>query len=103
MSRPLADLVRMASSYASEFDNNSSRTHTVIDVEAGGRTGRLYAIARAMTDADLDMASARIVTDAQRIRDSFYVSMNGAKIEEKESRVRIRDGIRSAIHQHSVL
>ncbi len=27
--------------------------------------------------------TARIVTDARRVRDSFYVTMNGGKIEEK--------------------
>lgn len=83
------------------FDNQSSGTHTVIDLETGDRTGLLYDIARAMTGVGLDIASARIVTDARRVRDSFYVTLNkvkiGAAMEEQ-----VRDALHAAIHPRPV-
>jgi [protein-PII] uridylyltransferase len=81
-----------------KFDNGSSRDHTVIDVETGDRTGLLYDIARAMADAGLDIATARIVTDARRVRDSFYVIMDGGKIEDETTQAAIREAIHDAIH-----
>lgn len=83
------------------FDNQSSGTHTVIDLETGDRTGLLYDIARAMTGLGLDIASARIVTDARRVRDSFYVTLNddkiGADMEEA-----VRATLHAAIHPRPV-
>jgi len=81
-----------------EFDNKSSRKFTVIDVETGDRTGLLYDVTRAMASAGLDISSARIVTDARHVRDSFYVTRYGAKIETAELQAVVRDGIYDAIH-----
>jgi [protein-PII] uridylyltransferase len=81
-----------------DFDNDSSATHTVIDVQSGDRTGILYSMAKAIAECGLDIANARIVTDAQRVRDSFYVTMQGAKIEDKETQAHIAEAIRHAIH-----
>lgn len=80
------------------FDNESSRSHTVLDIESGDRTGLLYEISRAMTACGLDIASARIVTDARRVRDSFYITLNDAKIEDKESQAAIEETLRGALH-----
>lgn len=84
------------------FDNESSRTHTVIDIETGDRTGLLYDITQAIAGAGLDIATARIVTDARRIRDSFYVTLNGKKIESMETQAAIRDSLQAAIHPRNV-
>ncbi len=85
-----------------EFDNDSSRGHTIIDIESGDRTGLLYDITRAMTELGLDIATARIVTDARRVRDSFYVTQNNRKIDDEEVLASIRDGILHAIHPRAV-
>jgi len=79
------------------FDNAASRTDTVIDIEAGDRTGLLYDMVRALTDLGVDFMSARIVTDARRARDAFYVRMNGHKIENESQQVDIREGLAQAI------
>lgn len=84
------------------FDNESSRTHTVIDIETGDRTGLLYDITRAEADAGLDIATARIVTDARRVRDSFYVTLNGHKIEDPQLQSDIRDTLHNAIHPRTL-
>ena len=81
-----------------EFDNSSSRNHTIIDIETGDRTGLLYDITRAMSETGLDIVTARIVTDARRVRDSFYVTRNNGKIEDPETQAAIREMIHCAIH-----
>lgn len=86
-----------------EFDNHSSRTHTVVDVETGDRTGLLYDIARAMARAGLDIATARIVTDARRVRDSFYVQLSGNRIEDSRAQEMVRDAIHQAIHPRAAV
>jgi [protein-PII] uridylyltransferase len=85
-----------------EFDNASSRGHTIVDIETGDRTGLLYDITRAMSDFGLDISTARIVTDARRVRDSFYVTQDHRKIEDAAILAAIRDGIHHAIHPRSV-
>lgn len=80
------------------FDNNSSRRHTIIDIETGDRTGLLYDITRAMSETGLDIVTARIVTDAHRVRDSFYVTQEQRKIEDEEVMAAVREAIHSAIH-----
>jgi len=80
------------------FDNESSRTYTVIDIETGDRTGLLYDITRAMTEAGLDIAAARIVTDARRVRDSFYVTMSSDPITGEEIQEDIRRIVHNGIH-----
>ncbi|MBX7257074.1 MAG: [protein-PII] uridylyltransferase [Candidatus Hydrogenedentes bacterium] len=86
-----------------EFDNSSSRNHTIIDIETGDRTGLLYDITRAMSEAGLDIVTARIVTDARRVRDSFYVTRNTSKIEDEETQAAIREMIHSAIHPRAAV
>ncbi len=84
------------------FDNESSRTHTVIDIETGDRTGLLYDITQAMAAAGLDISAARIVTDARRVRDSFYVTLDRRKIWEQEKQAQIRDELHNAIHPRTL-
>jgi [protein-PII] uridylyltransferase len=84
------------------FDNDSSRTHTVIDVETGDRTGLLYDITRAMASAGLDISTARIVTDARRVRDSFYVTLDHRKIWDNEKQAQIREVLHNAIHPRTL-
>lgn len=84
-----------------EFDNNSSRTHTVVDIETGDRTGLLYDITNAIAGAGLDIAAARIVTDARRVRDSFYVTAEGQKLEQAQEPVRRL--LHDAIHPRAAL
>lgn len=84
------------------YDNTSSRSHTVVDIETGDRTGLLYDITRALADLGLDIATARIVTDARRVRDSFYVTLDGQKVEDEETQARIREALHNAIHPRAV-
>ncbi len=84
------------------FDNDASRTHTVVDIEGGDRTGLLYDVSRTMTRHGLDIASARIVTDARRVRDSFYVTLDRMKLEDKPLQAEIVEALKEAIHPRPV-
>jgi len=83
------------------FDNNSSSTHTVVDIETGDRTGLLYDLSNAFAQASLDISSSRIVTDARRVRDSFYVSRDHLQISDPDDQHTIEAAILNAIHPHS--
>ena len=84
-----------------DFDNASSRTHTVVDVETGDRTGLLYDITRAMAKRNMNISTARIVTDARRVRDSFYVTRENKKIADLDEQEDLRQEIHQAIHPRS--
>jgi [protein-PII] uridylyltransferase len=79
------------------FDNESSQTDTVIDVETGDRTGLLYDIARALAATQTDLLSAKIITDARRVRDAFYVRRNGGKIENENEQEVVREMLEQVI------
>ena len=51
-----------------------------------------------MSDCGLDIASAHIVTDARRVRDSFYIALNDTKIEDKALQTELRESLIRAIH-----
>lgn len=81
-----------------EFDNTASHTETVVDIETGDRTGLLYDIARSLSLMGVDILSARIMTDARRVRDAFYIQRNGGRIEDAGTQAEIRAGLAQAIH-----
>jgi [protein-PII] uridylyltransferase len=85
------------------IDNKASRVQTIIDIETGDRTGLLYDIVKAMADVGLDIVSARIVTDARRVRDCFYINHENEKIQDEHFQGVIRDALRDAIHPRSAL
>jgi [protein-PII] uridylyltransferase len=59
---------------AVEFDNESSDMFTIIDITARDRVGFLYQVTKTLYDLNLDIGSAKIVTEGARVLDSFYVS-----------------------------
>jgi len=83
------------------FDNHSSRHHTIVDIETGDRTGLLYDITRAMSEIGLDISTARIVTDVHRVRDSFYVTKDGNKLEQELVQAEVRESLHNSIHPRS--
>lgn len=84
------------------FDNDSSKYHTVMDIETGDRTGLLYDITRVMSELGLDISTARVVTDVQRVRDSFYITKDGCKVVDEETLAAILEAMHHAIHPRAV-
>jgi [protein-PII] uridylyltransferase len=80
-----------------DFDNDASATDTVIDIEAGDRTGLLYDMAHALSVQSVDIQTARIVTDARQVRDAFYVRSQGKKILDDAALQEIRGVLKKAI------
>lgn len=84
------------------FDNAGSQRFTIIDIEAGDRTGLLYDIAQAMKRSNMDIARAHIVTDARRVRDSFYVTRGNQKIDNQIECGELEEALRDAIQPSTV-
>jgi [protein-PII] uridylyltransferase len=75
-----------------EFDNKTSDTFTIVDISARDRIGLLYRITKALYDLNLDIASAKIVTEGYRVSDAFYVSdLFRMKILDPERLAKIKD------------
>jgi [protein-PII] uridylyltransferase len=68
--RPVSGLIQPSV----EFDNETSDAFTIIDLTARDRVGILYRITKILFDLNLDIGSAKIVTEGARILDSFYVT-----------------------------
>lgn len=79
------------------FDNDSSQTDTVVDLETGDRTGLLYDIACAFASVNADLRTARIITDARRVRDAFYIRQCNAKITSADAQAAVRGALEQAI------
>lgn len=77
-----------------EFDNTGSDSLTIIDIIAKDRVGLLYRITKCLYDLNLDIASAKIVTEGVRVMDSFYVSdLFRMKITDPERMAKIKEAL----------
>jgi [protein-PII] uridylyltransferase len=82
------------------FDNETSETRTIIQVETEDRVGLLYAISRVLNDLDLDIYVAKISTEKGAAIDSFYIAENdGGKITAPERQKAIEKKLRAAINR----
>ena len=84
--QPMRQLARRMRAFRVEplvlIDNAASRRATVIEINAADRPGLLYALARALHEAGLDIRSAHVSTYGERAVDVFYVTeSDGAKVE----------------------
>jgi len=79
-----------------KLDNNVSRDFTVVEVITEDRPGVLYAIARALYVAELDIHRSKIATEANRAIDVFYV-------RDKASMDKITDPVRQNSLRESLL
>jgi len=83
---------------AVSVSNDLSDRFTVIEVECLDRTGLLFDLTRAISDLNLDIASAHIATFGERVVDTFYVTdLVGHQIAAKSRQTRIRRALLAAI------
>lgn len=83
-----------------QFDNDSSDTRTLIEIETEDRLGLLYTISRQLSELELDISAARISTEKGAAIDSFYVrELDSGKVLNKERQQGIARRLRDAIAQ----
>ena len=80
------------------FDNETSDTRTVIDLETEDHIGLLYTISQALAELDLDISVAKISTGKGAAIDIFYISeRDGSKILGAERQRGIERKLSAAI------
>lgn len=81
-----------------KFDNDSSQTHTVIEIGAPDCFGLLRRLAVAMTEMRLEISSLKAQTLSGSVVDSFYVqNSKQEKITDSEQQSEIEQAIEHAI------
>jgi [protein-PII] uridylyltransferase len=81
-----------------EFDNETSDALTIIDITARDRVGFLYNVTKTLYDLNLDIGSAKIVTEGSRIMDSFYITdLFRKKVSDTARLEKIRDSLMRVI------
>jgi [protein-PII] uridylyltransferase len=86
---------------AVEFDNDSSESFTIIDITAHDRVGFLYYVTKTLYNLNLDIGSAKIVTEGSRVMDSFYVTnLLRGKITEASRLKKIKDALMAVLNQN---
>ena len=77
-----------------------SNRFTVIEVSGLDRPGLLYDLTRAISDLNLNIASAHIATFGERAVDVFYVTdLTGQKIANPAREAAIRRRLRSRLRR----
>ncbi|MFQ5622171.1 MAG: [protein-PII] uridylyltransferase [Paracoccaceae bacterium] len=80
------------------FDNEGSDIYTIIEVDTRDRPGLLHDLARALSDANVSIASAIIATYGEQAVDVFYVKDPfGLKIHGKSKQASIEKKLSAAI------
>ena len=80
------------------FDNETSEIFTIIDITARDRVGFLYRVTKTLYDLNLDIGSAKIVTEGSRVMDSFYVTdLFREKIDDVGRLEKIRETLMKVI------
>jgi [protein-PII] uridylyltransferase len=80
------------------FDNEASEARTLIEIETEDRVGLLYAISEVLSEFDLDISAAKILTEKGAAIDSFYVrEIDGGKILDPERQSAIERKLQQAI------
>jgi [protein-PII] uridylyltransferase len=82
------------------FDNETSETRTVLDVEAEDRMGLLYSISQVLTELEVDISLAKISTEKGAAIDSFYIAeRDGGKIVDMEHQKQIEKRLRAVLQE----
>ncbi len=82
------------------FDNDTSESRTVVEVETEDRVGLLHVISLALAEMNLNLSAAKIVTEKGAAIDTFYLNeQDGGKILDAGRQGFIERKIRGAIGQ----
>jgi [protein-PII] uridylyltransferase len=80
------------------IENTSSDSHTIIEVQAQDHLGLLYKLTRVLYESGLDVALAKISTEANRAIDVFYVTdTTGHKLIDESATGEVRQALLNAL------
>jgi len=79
------------------IDNDSARSHSVVDVFCADRVGLLHTLARTFFDLGLTVDLARITTEGHRAADAFYVRTGDGDRLEGETARQVVEAITAAV------
>jgi len=81
-----------------ELDNATSDTRTIVDLQAEDRVGFLYDVSRALTELNVNVYLAKILTEKGAAIDTFYITeRNGSKVLDPERQKVIKQRLRQAV------
>ncbi len=81
-----------------EFDNETTHTRTIIEVQTEDRLGLLFALTQTITSLGLDISFAKISTEKGAAIDTFYVQDHSGKpVTDPDRLAAIRTKLESAI------
>jgi UTP:GlnB (protein PII) uridylyltransferase len=83
-----------AGSLALDWEEDVHPRASVLRVRGRDARGLLYAISRGLSDAGADIDLAHVVTEDGEVRDSFYLTENGAKLDAA-ARARVERSLRA--------
>jgi [protein-PII] uridylyltransferase len=79
-------------------DNEVSETRTLIEIETEDRVGLLYEISHTLSELELDISAAKILTEKGGAIDAFYVrELDGSKVVDPHRLSTIEHRLRQAI------
>jgi [protein-PII] uridylyltransferase len=80
------------------FDNDTSANRTILEIETEDHVGLLYVISQVLSELNLDISLAKILTEKGAAIDTFYVcEQDGQKILWPERRGVIEERLRSEL------
>jgi [protein-PII] uridylyltransferase len=80
------------------FEDEASDTRTLVEIETEDRLGLLYIISQTLAELNLDISTAKILTEKGAAIDSFYVrEADGARVLAPHRRAAIEQRLRRAI------
>ncbi|ACD82822.1 [protein-PII] uridylyltransferase [Candidatus Methylacidiphilum infernorum] len=81
-----------------QFDQQSSKNYTILDIQTPDKPALLYRIANALLDLGIEIVSARIATEKGAALDTFYIlNSSGNKVTKETEIKEILKNLRKAI------
>jgi [protein-PII] uridylyltransferase len=79
------------------IDNDSARSHSVVDVFTADRVGLLHTLSRTFFDLGLTVDLARITTEGHRAADAFYVRTADGQRLDAERGAKVAEAVAAAL------
>ena len=81
-----------------EFDNDTSPTRTIVEIQTEDRLGLLFALTQTLTSLNLDISFAKISTEKGAAIDTFYIQDHGGqRLTDPDRLAAIRAKLEEAI------